>query len=68
MTAKIYNKVFFAHKISYLDNDQDVRGRAINEVNQFFTKHNELDILNIFESWSIDKSSIELVVYYKNHT
>lgn len=68
MTAKIYNKVFFAHKISYLDNDQDVRARAINETNEFFVEHSEFDIVSIFESWSTDRSSLELIVYYKNNT
>ena len=67
MAIQIYDKVFYAHKISYLDTVQDVREMALNEANCFFINHDSFDIINIVEDWAKDESSLELVVYYKDY-
>ena len=51
MAVQIYHKTFWASGDRY-DCKEDIREKALNEVNQFFFNHDCYDIMNIIEDWS----------------
>ena len=70
MAVQIYSKEFGAGRnTSYYsyERDEDVRERVLNNVNKFFFKHDSIDVVNIVENWSEDRSFLKLIVYYKSY-
>lgn len=70
MAVQIYQKDFGASRnTSYYayERDEDVRETALRKVNEFFFKHDNVDIVNIVESWNESMDFLRLVVYYKGY-
>ena len=70
MAVQIYSKEFGAGRnTSYYayERDEDVRERVLKNSNEFFFKHDSVDIVNIVENWTEDRSFLKLVVYYKDY-
>ena len=70
MAVQIYSKDFgVCRNTSYYsyENDEDVRKNALKNVNEFLLKHDSIDIVNIIEDWSENRSFLRLIVYYKSY-
>jgi hypothetical protein len=70
MAVQIYSKEFVGHaNTSYYacEGDEDVRRRVLKEANDFFFKHDNLDIVNVVENWNQHRDYLNLVVYYKDY-
>ena len=66
MAVQIYHKTFWDSGDRY-DCKEDIREKALNEVNQFFFNHDCYDIMSIIEDWSLKEDSLRLTVYYKDY-
>lgn len=70
MAVQIYSKEFGAgrNKSYYAyERDEDVRERLLKKCNEFFFKHDRIDIVNIVENWTEDRNFLKLIVYYKGY-
>ena len=67
MAVQIYNKTFYANGNIFYDNKEDIRKRAVDQVNEFFIKQDSFDVINIIEDWSADGEHFRLTVYYKDY-
>ena len=59
MAIQIYSKEFGAGRnTSYYayERDEDVRERVLKNANEFFFNHDSVDIVNIVENWTEDRS------------
>lgn len=64
MAVQIYHKTFWASGDRY-DFKEDIREKALNEVNLFFFNHDCYDTMSIIEDWNSKEDSLRLTVYYK---
>ena len=68
MSVQILSKEFGSGRnMSYyaFEKDEDVRKKVLQNVNDFFFKHDSADIVNIVEDWTENRTFLRLVVYYK---
>ena len=68
MAIQIYSKEFCASRSASCcshEREEDVREKALKDINEFFLKHDSFGVVNIIENWSENKDSLKLVVYYE---
>ena len=64
MAEQIYRKTFQNENYS----DEDIaRTMTLELANNFFIKHDSVDIINVIERWDENKKCFHLIVYYKDY-
>lgn len=64
---QLYSQIFFARKELHYEDREDIREKALKEVNIFLYKHECLDMINIIEYWNEEEDSLRLIVYFKGY-
>ena len=64
---QLYSQTFFARKELHYEDREDIREKALKEVNNFLYKQECLDMINIIEYWNEEEDSLRLIVYFKGY-
>lgn len=70
MAIQIYSEEFYAYRYTsrlVQETDEDVRLKILYDINEFFFKRDDCDIINIIENWDENKYCLKIVVYYKSY-
>ena len=64
MAEQIYSKTFQNENYS---EENIARTMTLALANNFFIKHDSVDIINVIERWDENKGCFQLIVYYKGY-
>ena len=67
MAEQVYCKAFYTTRYLTYESENDAREKALEGVNEFLFKHDDICVINISEEWTQNRSYLKLVVYYKNY-
>ena len=70
MAVQIYSEEFCAYRYtsSYVrETDENVRIKILYEINEFFSKRDSCDVVNVIEYWDENRYCLRIIVYYKSY-
>lgn len=67
MAIQLYSETFSSGGKRGYDSKEDIRKRALVEVNEFLLKNESIGVVNIVEHWNPEENYLHLTVYFKEY-